>query len=65
MSSMARLCTPANHQSRSDDCDHPQIFRQLLLTEYQLGANSFEGELGQVIEQTVPFHGNLSGPRGW
>ena len=49
------LYTPANHQSRSADCDHPRIFRQLLLTEQQLGANSFEGELDQVIEQTVPF----------
>ena len=47
--------------------DHPGIFRQLLLTEQQLGVNlaSFEGELGQVIYQTVPFHRDLSGSRGW
>ena len=64
MSSLTRLYTPANHQSRSDDCDHPRIFRQLLLTEQQLGANSFKGELGQVIEQTVPLY-MRSGPHGW
>ena len=43
---------------------HPRIFRQLLFTEQQLGANSFEAELGQVIEQTVPLY-RRSGPRGW
>ena len=55
-----KVIHPANHQSRSDDCHHPQIFWQLLLTEQQ-----FEGDLCHVIEQTVPFYRNLAGPCGW